>query len=383
MPPQIESISYRDGSFNSTSASLSDVVLTVSAEAGVRTAINIAKLKVNFDLSALPSNPLIDIELNGATFSGEIPNSTAVILNSSVKFEGDLAGQLTINRNAEGWRILPATFSLKPAELDLKQGQINLTPLELKLSEGTLIDGRATVIGEIRGQGSKAKLFELPIKGLDLRVPFRFDQSLITTTPASIKGEFGDAPFGLERFSLLFSLLSGDRLRIKDAKIAVLRGEVLIADMKLGPPFSDWSTSAEIRGINLEELLKLYPQDRVQADGHLSGSVQIAHSDKGGFTVPSGELNSHSGGGRISYNHPLEETGPEHLKETFEVLKNFRYSSLHASITVDSEYKLLLGLKLAGSNPQFQNGRDVDLAINIEDNLAALFKSIRLASGDF
>src|SRR5690606_40311388 len=61
------------------------------------------------------------------------------------------------------------------------------------------------------------------------------------------------------------------------------------------------------------------------------------------------------------------------LEQLAAALDDFRYRVLASDVSYDEQGKLLLGLRLEGSNPTFQQGRQVNL--NIQDR-----KSTRLNS---
>ena len=68
------------------------------------------------------------------------------------------------------------------------------------------------------------------------------------------------------------------------------------------------------------------------------------------------------------------------MKLVFDALENFQYTVLSSTITYDTSGKLNLGLKLQGSNPNLQQGRAINLNVNLEEDLPALITSLQLTN---
>ena len=62
------------------------------------------------------------------------------------------------------------------------------------------------------------------------------------------------------------------------------------------------------------------------------------------------------------------------------MLENFYYEELSSEIDYDEKGNVILGLRLKGYNPEVENGREVNLNIRLEEDLAALIKGLQLSN---
>ncbi len=58
-------------------------------------------------------------------------------------------------------------------------------------------------------------------------------------------------------------------------------------------------------------------------------------------------------------------------------LSNLRFEQLDADITLDEEGVMFLSTSVLGSNPDYQNGRQVKLNLTLENNLLSLLQSLQ------
>ena len=70
----------------------------------------------------------------------------------------------------------------------------------------------------------------------------------------------------------------------------------------------------------------------------------------------------------------------DQLKVVVDTMSNFQYHNLEAILEYSPEGDLVAHTALKGSNQAFENGREVHLNVNLEENLADLLKSLRLAN---
>ena len=68
------------------------------------------------------------------------------------------------------------------------------------------------------------------------------------------------------------------------------------------------------------------------------------------------------------------------MRELAGALDNFHYTVLSSQVNYAEDGNLQLGLRLQGSNPNFQQGRQVNLNVNLEENIPALLTSLQLSS---
>ncbi|MCR3833769.1 YdbH domain-containing protein, partial [Pseudomonas aeruginosa] len=67
------------------------------------------------------------------------------------------------------------------------------------------------------------------------------------------------------------------------------------------------------------------------------------------------------------------------MKLVADALDDFHYDVLQSSVDYHENGKLLLGLRLQGSNPDLEKGRPVNLNVNLEEDIPALLTSLQLS----
>ena len=68
----------------------------------------------------------------------------------------------------------------------------------------------------------------------------------------------------------------------------------------------------------------------------------------------------------------------EQLKVVVDTMSDFQYHSLEAELEYSPEGDLVARAALKGSNPAYENGREIHLNVKVEENIATLLKSLRL-----
>src|SRR5690606_998319 len=134
--------------------------------------------------------------------------------------------------------------------------------------------------------------------------------------------------------------------------------------------------------IDLARLLAEHPSSDITGTGRLSGRLPLTLSDKG-VTLSEGRLAALAPGGQLQYRSPraaaLGESNPG-MKIITEALDDFHYSVLASEVTYEDSGRLLLALRLQGSNPAVEGGRQINFNINLEEDLPALLASLQLSN---
>jgi len=140
-------------------------------------------------------------------------------------------------------------------------------------------------------------------------------------------------------------------------------------------------TIVQLNGIPLQKLLDLQGTKKISATGTVRGRIPVV-LDGDSFSIPDGGMDAeHSG--QIVYSTTPEERSAANagMRITYEALGNFLYSELVSTITMTPDGESRISLQLKGYNPDFQNGRAVNLNLNIDQNLLDLFRSLSISSG--
>lgn len=166
-----------------------------------------------------------------------------------------------------------------------------------------------------------------------------------------------------------------------------LEGELLNGRLRLQPARVNLATLpqpviVDLEEIDLARLLAEHPSSDITGTGRLSGRLPLTVSDKG-VTLSEGRLAALAPGGQLQYRSPraaaLAESNPG-MKIITDALDDFHYSVLASEVTYEDSGRLLLALRLQGSNPAVEGGRQINFNINLEEDLPALLASLQLSN---
>ncbi len=136
----------------------------------------------------------------------------------------------------------------------------------------------------------------------------------------------------------------------------------------------------DVTGIRIQDLINLQGLTRVFTTGNVAGRIPVS-IDGPAFEVRQGAMNAEQNG-TIIYAVSTEEMQAAHesLKTTYAALSDFHYTELKAAINIEPDGESLMQLQLKGYNPDFQNGREVHLNLNVEQNLLDLLRSLTIST---
>lgn len=134
--------------------------------------------------------------------------------------------------------------------------------------------------------------------------------------------------------------------------------------------------------LNLGELMRQYPTDKIAIDGEVSGTIPLRWNSEQ-LTVERGYVNAVAPGGQLQVDSSALRSavgGNPSLQTLASVLENFYYQELSSVIDYDKNGDLTLGLQLTGYNPAVENGRTVKLNITLQEDLPALIRGLQLSN---
>ncbi len=104
-------------------------------------------------------------------------------------------------------------------------------------------------------------------------------------------GRYDTVPFGAGR--VVFAV-EGSTVRIRSARVAVLGGELEAGGMTLSTSSPDFTVTAQVRGVDLGQILFLLPPVLAAAQGRLDGHVALRR-ESGGLQIGVGRLSLRPG----------------------------------------------------------------------------------------
>ena len=139
-------------------------------------------------------------------------------------------------------------------------------------------------------------------------------------------------------------------------------------------------TMLQLDNISLQKLLDLQGTKKVFATGTVRGTIPVKLKN-GVFEIKDGGMNAEQSGQIIYATTPEERAAANQgLRTTYEALSNFLYVQLLSSINMAPDGKSAISIQLKGTNPDFQNGRSIELNLNVEQNLLDLMRSLSISS---
>lgn len=327
-------------------------------------------LKNKFTLDAEQLN----VDLSGSTqsFGTFLTGNLAHSLTSG-------QGQLTLQSAALNFNKLNTTLSALHPKWDLP---FDITAGTLSSSVKIPWGDKELIMGALRALDVKVATKSVILGGLSGEIPFQYvEGQFVTSKPFMVSATLVDLAVPFSEVTATLQLTPKGVLAVQKVFAKVLGGEIVVASTALSAHKAEHSIPITLSGVQISEILKLYPQEQFLATGVLDGALLLQHK-KEGFFITEGKLASAPPGGTIEYRATnLGGSQPEGLAAALNVLRDFRYTAIHASINFEPAGDLKLGLKLNGRNPTWQSGRPVELNINLDENVYELIRSMRLAKG--
>ena len=171
------------------------------------------------------------------------------------------------------------------------------------------------------------------------------------------------------------------RLRWQQATTGLLKGQVSVA----GGDFRFNQTNrfnAEVKGLDIQELLRVYPAEGLQGAGILDGRLPFYFDlNQQHFAVDDGFIKARSPGYLRFDNDKIKAMGQSNqaMRIVTDALEDFHYDLLSGQVNYNETGQLLLNLRLEGRNPDLQKGRPIHFNINLEEDIPALLASLQLS----
>ena len=130
--------------------------------------------------------------------------------------------------------------------------------------------------------------------------------------------------------------------------------------------------------VDLAALLALATVEGLSGTGHLAGELPLVRAGDA-IRIEGGILRA-TGPGTLVYApsasvRELAVSRPADLGIAIQAFSDFRYELLEATVTGDVAGALAIGLHVRGVNPGFENGRLIELTLNLESHLADLVRA--------
>ena len=333
----------------------------------------------------------------GWNLQGDLQHSA-----SGLRFAGDLAALSGLNAQLQldwpleqAWQLqvtladiflraanpLMATFADWPALLSFSSGRVT-GQLQARGH-----DSLQQLSGQLALSGGEGIYDRASFSGLSLPldISLQHDRLRLSTDALTLNNLDPGLPLGPLRadgsYTAALENLADGVIALADARLGLLEGQVRLepASIHLGLPRQ--SLVAVVEGVELARLFEVYPAEGLSGQGTLDGRFPVSLVN-GKLLIEDGQLQARQPGGVLRYQtqklRELAASNPN-LEQLTVVLDDFHYDVLASDVAYDEQGVLVLGLRLQGSNPAFQQGRQVNLNIQLEEDIPALLTSLQLS----
>ncbi len=175
-----------------------------------------------------------------------------------------------------------------------------------------------------------------------------------------------------------FTLRRDGTIAVALATLHIADGELRAQDVMLDPRAEQTEVTLQARGLDLTLLLANVDLPGIEGTGLVDGDLPLTRTGST-LLVTGGTLHATESGGTIRYT-PSEETRalgasrPNDLGIALDAFSDFHYEILEARLDGELQGEMKIGLHVRGVNPGFQDGRAVELNLNLEARLADLVR---------
>ena len=171
------------------------------------------------------------------------------------------------------------------------------------------------------------------------------------------------------------------RLEVSELRTGLLGGEVRVLPTTVNLAEPEQRAELQLQGLELGRLFEVYPTEGLSGGGTLDGRLPVLLRG-GQLLIDEGAVAAREPGGVLRYRSDklqrLAAANPS-MRELAGVLEDFHYTVLSSQVDYGENGNMILGLRLQGSNPDFQQGRQVNLNVTLEENIPALLASLQLS----
>lgn len=264
---------------------------------------------------------------------------------------------LDLHRGKTSYQAVINYNSKAPLKVRFNSSAKNLNGI---YNSSELTDVNTELNAQLNGDTLTAQLPEFSIKQVNPGVPL----SNININNAHFNANINDITSGTLAWDSLFAQLLNGNLHVDQHSITLNQ---------------DSPVRVDIQGIELHQVMRVYPTEGLAGSGTIDGQLPlIVNLD--GVRIDKGKLEARSPGNlrfRSSELQSMAKNNPA-LDVLNRALDDFYFQVLKSDLNFDKDGKLILYIRLEGSNPEFENGRPIHFNFNLEQNLYALLASIQL-----
>ncbi len=277
---------------------------------------------------------------------------------------------------------LAGTFSDWPALLELNRGRLGANG-DIRWQQGKLSGRNQLQLRDLSGIYDRTL-----VKGInaDMQLSLHDSQFNISSDNLVINQINHGLELGPLKASAQYSATMAQPgtgvIALEQLALQVMGGNLSVSPQQLDLAQESNQLTFQINQLDLAQLLQQHPSTDIKGQGKLSGTLPISIS-KQGITIKAGRVAAEQPGGKIQYQSASSSgmgSVNQSMQLVFSALEDFHFTVLASEISYDTSGKLLLALNLRGANPALQQGRAINLNINLEEDLPAMITSLQLTN---
>ncbi|EXJ12811.1 YdbH domain-containing protein [Nitrincola nitratireducens] len=172
------------------------------------------------------------------------------------------------------------------------------------------------------------------------------------------------------------------QLRLESQKLFLLGGEIYLPAIQVNPLNPNSIFLVSIRDIQLSSILELYAQQGLYGEGTIDGQLPIQITPLG-ISITRGNLGSVIPGViRYTPSHGVGAAASSNigLRLALDALTDLRYTLLDLEVNYQPSGDAHLIARLQGNNPNWQQGRPIDLTLSVEENILDLLTALQISN---
>lgn len=318
-----------------------------------------------------------------------------------MRLQGALSNAAGLNLSVDGERDAQGALKLSAtlAELFFRAGNplsqtLRAWPALLQIGNGRLL-----------GQAS----LQLPLgapRRLDLALQFQglagiYDRSELSGLDGELKGQLRGDQLSLELPQLNLQQLNpglsigplqlqgryvarlGQPLQgllsWQTAQAVLLQGQAWLPAGQLDLAQPSQRLHLQFEDVQLEEIFRVYPAEGLAGRGSLRGELPLL-LDAAGLRIEQGRMAAQAPGYLQFRSEKMRALGRSNpgMQLVVEALDDFHFDLLDSTVSYAADGKLQLALRLQGRNPAVEQGRPINLNVNLQEDIPALLTSLQL-----
>ncbi|MEQ9172324.1 MAG: YdbH domain-containing protein [Rhodospirillales bacterium] len=285
----------------------------------------------------------------------------------SAKTEWTKAGAapVQVTGSLRGAGITPAAALLPPAVKGAVAGLSSLAA-EFSLPPGDPAAG----VGTVAVIGGNLQLGPVQATGISGRVVLDRLWPPLTPPGQEILIERVAAALPAADGRLRFQVLGPSSVKVERAELTGIGGRIWAEDVAIRDGVPPAHVTLHVDGLGLGDLAAQMNILGLKAEGKLSGRIPVDLGKDGEVAIRGGLLTA-DGRGLLAFVPPARAPAGEagRMDMVLDILEDLRFDGMTLTLDGDAQKDVRMQVHVQGRNPKIQQGRPVDLTINLTGNI--------------